>query len=125
VTDAELRWLYANARGLVSMSREDFGLTPIEANAFGTPALLVRDGGFAETLDPGVSGAWVESRDPDEWRQALVEFPDFDATAVRAHARQFSPGAFVERIRAISTARTDVVDVSAVSALETARGSAS
>ncbi len=40
VSEAQLRWLYANARALISVSREDFGLTPIEANAFGTPLLL-------------------------------------------------------------------------------------
>ena len=52
-SDAELRWLYANASALVSASYEDFGLTPIEAAAFGTPAALLRWGGFLDSLDEG------------------------------------------------------------------------
>lgn len=45
--EAKLRWLYANARALISVSREDFGLTPPK-NAFGTPVLLLRAGGFLD-----------------------------------------------------------------------------
>lgn len=50
VTDEELRWLYASARAVVSAAYEDFGLSPLEGFAFGTPAVLLRAGGFLDTM---------------------------------------------------------------------------
>ena len=47
VSDAQLRWLYANCRAVVSASHEDFGLTPLEGLVMGTrsgdvdPALIL------------------------------------------------------------------------------------
>mgnify|MGYP003493932589 CR=1 FL=1 len=42
VGDATLRWLYEGCRGLVAASREDFGLTPVEAASFGKPVAALR-----------------------------------------------------------------------------------
>jgi glycosyltransferase involved in cell wall biosynthesis len=99
VSDAQLRWLYAHARALVSVSYEDFGLTPLEANAFGTPVAVLRAGGFLDSLAEGVSGTWVEEPTAEAVRDALRAFPAFDADAVRAHAARFDERAFGERLQ--------------------------
>tara|TARA_R100000365_G_scaffold2478_1_gene7780 strand:- start:1619 stop:2377 length:759 start_codon:yes stop_codon:yes gene_type:complete len=105
VSDGELRWLYANARGLVSVSREDFGLTPIEANSFGTPSLVVRAGGFLDSTDPGVSGEFIASESPQAIVDAVSEFPeDWDRDAIRRHAAKFSPETFGRRILELARA---------------------
>lgn len=83
VSDAELRWAYANARGLIAMSHEDFGLTPIEANSFGTPVLALRAGGFLETVVEGVTGVYVDRPVSFEIARALRDFPAFDAATIR------------------------------------------
>ena len=101
VTDAELRWLYAHARALVSVSHEDFGLTPIEANAFGTPALLLRSGGFLDTLREGVSGAYIDEPTAGAVRSAVRVMDEFDPAAVTAHATTYSIESFVSRLHAI------------------------
>jgi len=102
VSDAQLRWLYANARALVSVSREDFGLTPIEANAFGTPALLLRAGGFLDTLVEGLNGNFIEKADVASIVDAVRAFPvSWDSDAIRLHATRFSPNKFAEQIREI------------------------
>nr|AIA84573.1 CAZy families GT4 protein [uncultured Intrasporangium sp.] len=44
VDDAQLRWLYAQASLLVATSYEDYGLTPLEAAAFGVPAVTLGTG---------------------------------------------------------------------------------
>jgi len=44
VSDAQLRWLYAACTGLVAISHEDYGLTPLEAAAFGKPTVALRWG---------------------------------------------------------------------------------
>jgi glycosyltransferase involved in cell wall biosynthesis len=56
VTDGELRWLYRNAIGLLAASYEDFGLTPVEAAAYGTPTAALRWGGFLDTIAEGRTG---------------------------------------------------------------------
>lgn len=101
VTDSELRWLYANSRALVSVSREDFGLTPLESNAFGRPVAVLRAGGFLDSLDEGVSGVFVESPTPEAVAAALGAFPDFSPEVVRRHASRFDEAAFSRRIHAI------------------------
>jgi glycosyltransferase involved in cell wall biosynthesis len=101
VTDAQLRWLYANARGLVSVSREDFGLTPLEANAFGTPVAVLRAGGFLDSTHEGVSGTFIEHETAGAVHDALSCFPEFDAGRVRAHAAKFSFDAFASRLREV------------------------
>lgn len=99
VTDSELRWLYSNAQAMVSVSREDFGLTTIEANAFGTPALVLRAGGFLDTVREHVTGEFIDDTTVDSIRAAVRAFPSlWDKGVIRNHAVAFSPEAFVERL---------------------------
>ena len=56
VTDEELRWAYAHCVALVAPSLEDYGLTPLEAGAFGKPTLALRGGGYLDTVAEGVNG---------------------------------------------------------------------
>lgn len=101
VSEARLRYLYATARALVSVSHEDFGLTPVEANAFGTPSLVLRAGGFLDSTQPGVSGRFIENESLEAIRAAVASFPDdWDAAAVRANAARFAPEVFSRRIAA-------------------------
>lgn len=109
VDDAVVRWLYSHARALVSVSHEDFGLTPIEANAFGTPALVLHAGGFLDTTLPGESGSFIDDDSVDAVVAAVTSFPrEWDRGAVAATAARFSAAAFGVRMREIvaSAART-------------------
>ena len=100
ISEAQLRWLYAHASALVSVSDEDFGLTPIEANLFGTPALVLRAGGFLDSLDEGVSGSYVEFATIASIRSAVGSFAgSWDRDLIRAHAQRFSMDRFVEQLQ--------------------------
>lgn len=100
--DAQLRWLYAHCSALVSVAHEDFGLTPLEANAFGRPALVLRAGGFLDTLAEGVSGWYVESADPQAVAAAVqrLRAQPLDPAPIRAHAARYSMERFVHDLRA-------------------------
>ncbi len=102
LSDAELRWTYAHARTLLAPSLEDFGLTPLEAAAFGTPTLALHAGGYLDTIDERVNGTFFEQPTVEEVRAAIVTGRDraWDAAAIRAHAERFSEAHFRERIRA-------------------------
>lgn len=102
LSDAELRWTYAHARTLVAPSLEDFGLTPLEAAAFGVPTLALRGGGYLDTIDELANGTFFEEATVEAVRAAVVanRARTWQADAVRAHAEQFSETHFRERIRA-------------------------
>ena len=66
--------LVKGSLAVVSLARsEPFGLTPIEAQAAGTPALMVDEGGYQYTVEDGVSGRLLPRGDWDAWHAALEE----------------------------------------------------
>ena len=103
VSDDELRWLYANCAGVVTASHEDYGLTPLEAAAFGKPAAVLRWGGFLDTVVEGATGVFFDAPRAEAVRAALAELArrEWDAGAIRAHAERYSEERFVERLRAV------------------------
>jgi glycosyltransferase involved in cell wall biosynthesis len=100
ISDARLRWLYAHCVGLIAASREDFGLTPIEAASFGKPVAALHWGGYLDTVLPGVTGVFFERPTDDEIAEGVrrVLAPEWDEDAIRAHAATFSQQRFAERV---------------------------
>lgn len=57
VSDEELVILYSQAKAFLALSRdEDFGITPVEAMACGTPVIAFNGGGYKETVINGKTG---------------------------------------------------------------------
>jgi glycosyltransferase involved in cell wall biosynthesis len=104
VADTELRWLYEHARCLVATSYEDFGLTPIEAAAFGKPTAALRFGGYLDTVREGETGVFFERPDPAEIAAGLSTLlaETWDAAEIRGHAASFSEARFIERMREVA-----------------------
>lgn len=106
-SEAELRWLYSNCVGLVSAAYEDFGLTPIEAAAFGKPVAVLRAGGFLDTVVEGKNGVFFDAPDPRAIAKGIVTLVStaWDHEAIVAHAANFREDRFVEKIQdAVATA---------------------
>ncbi len=103
VDDAGLRWLYASCLGLVAASYEDFGLTPIEAAAFGRPTAALRWGGFLDTIEEGTTGVFFDEATPTAIATAVRRLAagTWDAGAMAAHARRFSSARFLARIEEV------------------------
>jgi len=103
VTDAQLRWLYANAAALVATSYEDFGLTPVEAFGFGTPVVALRAGGYLDSCVDGVTRVWVEDPSVGGVVDGLRRFrsASFDCETIIAHGAQWSPQHFAGRLAAV------------------------
>ncbi|MBU8762742.1 glycosyltransferase [Micrococcus luteus] len=100
LTDAQLRWAYAHAVALIAASHEDFGITPLEASAWGVPTVALRAGGYLDTIVEGVNGVFVPEPTveavTDVVEQVLAQ--DWDRGAMQAHAEHFSEVAFRERL---------------------------
>lgn len=99
VSDAQLRWLYANCVGLVAASYEDYGLTPLEAAAFGKPTAALRWGGYLDTVEEDTTGVFFDQPDHEKIAAALEDLlvrswsaPDIIAHAGRFHEPQFIQG---------------------------------
>jgi glycosyltransferase involved in cell wall biosynthesis len=102
-SDAQLRWLYANAEALVTAAHDDFGLTPLEAMQFGTPVVAVREGGFPETVLEGETGVLFDGATASGVRRGIEDLRavSWDRDRIRARAGEFSDAAFAARLRPI------------------------
>jgi len=82
-TDTRLRELYRGALAAVCAQKlEPYGLVPLEAGACGTPSVAVRQGGFQENIEDGITGRLVEPI-PSAISEALAELiADPDAASL-------------------------------------------
>lgn len=101
--DARLRWLYANCVGVVGAAYEDYGLTPLEAAAFGKPTAVLRAGGYLDTVVDGVTGVFFDEPLPAAVASAVEHLVSrrWSNLELAAHADCFAEGRFIERMQAI------------------------
>ena len=103
ISDAQLRWAYSHASALVAASFEDFGITPLEASAWGLPTVALRGGGYLDTIREGVNGTFVDDASPQALaagiRRALLH--DWHAERMRQHAAMFSERRFMGWMRGL------------------------
>lgn len=81
--------LYAGASVLVvpSQAYESFGLTIVEAMAFGVPVVMTNVGGMPEVLGDSEAGYVCSSNDPSEFADAIKKIL-FDVTLASAMGRK-------------------------------------
>ena len=86
----------SHACSLILPGVEDFGITPLEAMALGTPVVALREGGVLDTVVDGVTGILFDRPEVETHRRALedVESRAWDRAAIRARAAQFSRARF-------------------------------
>jgi glycosyltransferase involved in cell wall biosynthesis len=99
ITDGQLAWLYRGTTALVSLSHEDFGLTPLEAASFGKPSVVLRWGGFLETQVEGVTAVYADEPTPQALRE--LDARDWDADRIRAHADAYAEERFAKALHEI------------------------
>jgi len=100
LSDEEMRWLYREAAALIAASYEDFGLTPLEAASNGTPSIVLRAGGFLDTMVEGETAVFFDSPDPASISDGIDRFfmLDWDELVLEARADHFTDSRFHERI---------------------------
>ena len=103
VGDDELPSLYRNARALIFPGEEDFGITPLEAQAAGRPVIALARGGALETVLPE-TGILFEPQTVDALVDAISSFDDFEekrfsAQRARENAQRFNREAFQQAMR--------------------------
>jgi len=107
VTEEELRALYREASFLLQPGVEDFGITPVEALACGTPVIAQGRGGVLDIVDDGVHGVLYEGADGQDDAQGLAAAIDkargirFNILNLRRRAETFSTMSFQQRMRTL------------------------
>lgn len=101
VPDAELYTLYGKTKGFIALARdEDFGMTLVEAQAAGTPAIAFNGGGFRESVVDGVTGVLIDDTNEIEMGEAIrrLEKTKWDKEKLQANAMKFSKERFKREI---------------------------
>lgn len=109
LSDEQLRWLYAEAAGLIAASYEDYGLTPLEAACFGVPVAVLRWGGFLDTVVEGRTGVFFDTPAPSAIQDAVerLEQQTWDRLAILDHAAGYSRDAFAAGLHRAVAAMTN------------------
>jgi glycosyltransferase involved in cell wall biosynthesis len=101
VAPSELRWLYENAEALLAVSREDFGLTPVEASSYGCPTIAFKHLGYLDSVQEGKTGRYVIPNDMQDFHSAISNHKKsaFSVDAMQEFADQFSLEAHMDNLR--------------------------
>lgn len=101
---AVLKDYMQRAKALVFAAEEDFGITPVEAQACGTPVIAFARGGALETVIDGVTGIFFTAQTADAVRAAVMRFDHlppatFSPQACRESALRFTHEVFAQRMQ--------------------------
>ncbi len=103
---ADVSQLMANCRAFIFPGFEDFGITPVEAQAAGRPVIAFAKGGALDTVIEAETGLFFREQSVEALMETIQQFErrSFDPAKARANAERFSNerfqqelGAFIEK----------------------------
>lgn len=101
--DKVLKEYYSCAKAFIFPGEEDFGITPVEAQASGTPIIGYGRGGLLETVVDGVTGLFFKNQNAKDLVEAVEEFEkikdNMDSYKIRENARRFDTSVFKNEIK--------------------------
>ncbi len=106
VPDNQLYNLYAHAKAFLAIGHdEDFGITPVEGLAAGTPVVAYASGGYLETIIEGKTGTFFAEYNAESLAEAMerVQGLKFKVEDLRKQAEKFSRERFIKEIKSLTT----------------------
>ncbi len=112
LSDEEIRQQYSRCRALLFPGEEDFGIVPVEAQAFGRPVIAFGRGGARETvmgafqqesvLPEQSTGIFFHEQEASSLVEAICAFEkiehSFSPLHIRAHAEKFDKQCFLREM---------------------------
>ena len=101
--DETMADLMGRAKAFIFAAEEDFGITPVEAQACGTPVICFGRGGARETVRDGESGLYFMEQNAKELLAAVAKFEQnydkFEPVKIRENSLKFSRARFEAEIK--------------------------
>ena len=97
-----LREAYSKCRAFIFPGIEDFGITPLEAQASGSPVIAYGEGGALETVIDGKTGLFFQEQTVEALIAAVeaLQKQTLNSLDIRKNAERFSPDRFCREIKA-------------------------
>jgi glycosyltransferase involved in cell wall biosynthesis len=98
--DEEVIHYFTHCRAFLFPGEEDFGITPLEAQACGRPIIAYGAGGALASVIDGVTGLFFHEQTVDSLAAALTSFDEhaFDPHIIHNHALEFDTSRFSRRM---------------------------
>ena len=100
-----LRQYLQRAKAFLFAADEDFGISPVEAQACGTPVIAYGVGGRKRNRDGRKTGIFFSEQTPESLAAAVREFEDrcheFDPQVIRGQTERFRPERFRHEFEAL------------------------
>ena len=102
VPEEDLPRLMAKCKALIFPGLEDFGITPVQAQAAGRPVIAFGAGGALDTVILGLTGEHFAEMTVDSLKEVWRNFDAraYNPQAIRRQARKFDASVFAQRIQA-------------------------
>lgn len=103
VTDAEMPYHLQSAEGFIFAGLDDFGISPVEAMAAGTPVIAYKAGGALDYVKENQTGEFFEEQTVESLVQALKEFnPNkFNHPKIVRSTSKFASARFTAKMKKI------------------------
>jgi len=99
--DAIAKDYLAKCKAFIFPGEDDFGMTPVEAMAYGRPVIALGRGGTLESIVSGKTGLFFDRETPESLNKTINEFEsaNFSSVDCRNQAKKFASSVFEEEIK--------------------------
>lgn len=101
ISDTDLKNVYSNAKAFLMPQIEDFGITSVESQSFGTPVIAYKYGGALDTIIDGKTGIFFNEQTVECLKQAIAKFDtmSFNRGYLINNAKKFQKERFKKQIQ--------------------------
>ena len=102
LSDEEIARYYAESKAFIFPGEEDFGITPVEAQASGTPVIAYGRGGVMDTVRDGETGILFREQTSESLIAAIELFEavgvSYDSAQIKLHSEAFAVSKYKENL---------------------------